>query len=155
MRALLLLLLTVATFLAAGASAQPRTAVRSAPDRTPEAAFRTEDLAAHLRFLASDELMGRRPGTAGAAAAARYIAEQFRRAGARPAPGTQDYYQSVPLGTVTPPRAAVLLLGPDTLRLGTGLLVFTGGPVDVNTRAAYVGYGACQGRASARPRAGA
>ncbi|HYE58402.1 MAG TPA: M28 family peptidase, partial [Rhodothermales bacterium] len=130
-------LLAALTLAALPVLAQPRTA-----DRTPEAAFRTEDLTAHLRFLASDELMGRRPGTPGAAAAARYIAEQFRRVGARPAPGTDDYYQIVPLGTVTPPRRASLLLGPDTLRLGTDLLVFAGNALDFDGEAVYVGYGA-------------
>lgn len=54
-------------------------------------------LAAELRFLASDELRGRKAGTPWNDVAARYIAEQFRAAGLEPAPGTDDFYQSVPL----------------------------------------------------------
>jgi hypothetical protein len=42
-----------------------------------------ERLRAHISYLASDELEGRRTGTAGADAAARYIAKEFGRAGLR------------------------------------------------------------------------
>ena len=47
---------------------------------------------ADMRLLASDELMGRRAGTPWDAVAARYIAEQFRAAGAAPVTGA-DYFQ--------------------------------------------------------------
>lgn len=47
----------------------------------------------HLRFLASDELMGRKPGTYGADIAARYIAEQFRAAKLKTLPDSSDYFQ--------------------------------------------------------------
>ncbi|MGB3544808.1 M28 family peptidase, partial [Rubrivirga sp.] len=55
-------------------------------------------LAATVRFLASDEMLGRRAGTPEAEIAARYIAEQFRAAGVQPVPGAEDgYFQVVPL----------------------------------------------------------
>src|SRR5262245_16720077 len=46
---------------------------KPAAQETPDAAF----LKKHVTYLASDELEGRRPGTAGGNKAAEYIAEQF------------------------------------------------------------------------------
>lgn len=43
-----------------------------------------ERLRAHVTYLASDQLEGRRTGTPGAEAAARYVADQFQRLGLRP-----------------------------------------------------------------------
>ncbi len=106
----------------------------------------TAEVEAHLRFLASDELMGRRPGTPGAAAAARYIAEQFRLAGAAPAPGTDDYYQAVPMARLTPPTGATLAFvradgAADTLRQGADLIVLGGPAVRAYGDVVYVGSG--------------
>ena len=135
-----------ATQAAAGVAARPVRA-DATPEATPEASVTTAEVTAHLRFLASDELMGRRPGTPGAAAAARYIAEQFRLAGAAPAPGTDDYYQVVPMARLTPPTGATLAFvragggGADTLRQGADLIVLSGGPARVYGDAVYVGTG--------------
>ncbi|GBC77283.1 Aminopeptidase YwaD [bacterium HR08] len=48
------------------------------------AAITAEEIRAHVRFLASDDLRGRAAGTEGADRAARYIAEAFRRYGLKP-----------------------------------------------------------------------
>ncbi len=53
---------------------------KSAQVNFPEDELTVSEVESHLRFLASDELMGRKPGTYGADIAARYIAEQFRAA---------------------------------------------------------------------------
>jgi len=54
----------------------------------------------HISYLASDELEGRRTGTAGANEAARYIAAEFARLGLRPASrnasGQSRYFQNFP-----------------------------------------------------------
>ena len=71
----------LALALTASASAQQRASV-DAPD--------VERLRAHVAYLASDKLEGRRVGSAGADAAARYIAEEFARVGLRPAFGNQQ-----------------------------------------------------------------
>ena len=49
-----------------------------------EAAITAEEIRAHVRFLASDDLRGRAAGTEGADRAARYIAEAFRTYGLKP-----------------------------------------------------------------------
>jgi len=54
-------------------------------------------LMAHLRFLASDELRGRRTGTCDAKIAARYIAEQYRSYGMLAFNESLDFFQSVTL----------------------------------------------------------
>lgn len=51
----------------------------------------TEAITRHIRFLASDELQGRRSGTEGCVKAGEYIANEFKRLGLKPF-GT-DYYQ--------------------------------------------------------------
>ncbi|MBN1982046.1 MAG: M28 family peptidase, partial [Chitinivibrionales bacterium] len=63
----------------------------------PEDELALSEVESHLRFIASDELMGRKPGTYGADIAARYIAEQFRTAGLRAFSGAPDYFQVVHL----------------------------------------------------------
>src|SRR6058998_2681131 len=55
------------------ALAQQKTSDLSVPD--------VERLRAHITYLASDKLEGRRTGTPGALEAARYVAEEFRRLG--------------------------------------------------------------------------
>jgi hypothetical protein len=54
-------------------------------------------LEAHVRFLASDLLRGREPGTAGYDIAAAYVASQFRQIGLQPAGEHDGYFQQVPL----------------------------------------------------------
>jgi len=51
------------------------------------------ELMAHLRFLASDELKGRKVGTPETKIAARYIAEQFRAAGLQNFKSTNNFLQ--------------------------------------------------------------
>jgi hypothetical protein len=52
---------------------------------------------ADVTYLADDAREGRAPGTNGIEASAEYIAEQFRKAGLKPAPGLEGYFQSFEL----------------------------------------------------------
>jgi len=52
---------------------------QQAPSTAPSIAPDVEALKKHVGYLASDELEGRRPGTAGADKAADYLAEEFHR----------------------------------------------------------------------------
>ena len=54
---------------------------------TPEA------ILSHIRYLASDELEGRMPGTPGADKAAEYISLQFKKAGLKPLGDDHTYFQ--------------------------------------------------------------
>ncbi|WP_309709577.1 M28 family peptidase [Armatimonas sp.] len=78
--------LSLALTLALGSLAAPQT-------------FSPDSVKGHVTYLASDKLAGRGSGTRGNEAAAKYIAEQFKKAGLKPA-GTKGYLQpfSFPAG---------------------------------------------------------
>lgn len=46
-----------------------------------------------ISILAADDMMGRKAGTEGEKKAAAFIAKEFGKAGLKPVPGLQDYYQ--------------------------------------------------------------
>ena len=69
-------LLLAFALVSSAALAQQKTSDRSVPD--------VEQLRAHINYLASDKLEGRRTGTPGAEEAARYIEKEFRAAGLSP-----------------------------------------------------------------------
>jgi hypothetical protein len=60
----------------------------------------TELLRRSIEYLASDQMEGRGPGTAGIDAAANYIASYFKGLGLAPPPGQKSYFQSFPYITV-------------------------------------------------------
>ena len=57
-------------------------------------------IAAQMRFLASDLMEGREPGTRGGYLAEQYMATQFALAGLKPAGNKGTYFQKVPLVSV-------------------------------------------------------
>jgi len=67
-------------------------------------------IAHDTEFLASDEMQGRGPGTAGETLATDYIADQFKLAGAAPA-GGDGYFQQVPLVSIEPSPSSTLSWG--------------------------------------------
>jgi Zn-dependent M28 family amino/carboxypeptidase len=64
-------------------------------------AFRAEAIRAHVKFLSSDLLEGRGPGTRGDALTTAYLASQFEAAGLAPAGDNGTYFQRVSLLGVT------------------------------------------------------
>ena len=75
--------------------------------------FDPERAMEHIRYLASDELGGRQPGTLGGRAAGEYIADQFAACGLQPAGIEHTYYQTftVPYGQFTS-RPVLEIRGP-------------------------------------------
>lgn len=59
--------------------------------------FTPEAYRAHVRYLASDELTGRLPGTPGGRAGGDYIARQFKELGLKPAGVSGSYFQPFPV----------------------------------------------------------
>lgn len=59
---------------------------------------RTDRLQAHVKFLASETLEGRAPGTKGNVLAAEYIRDQFKKIGLKPY-GKQEYFQKFSIVT--------------------------------------------------------
>lgn len=114
----------------------------------PEFSITRAEVEAHIRFLASDELEGRRTGEKGNWTAARYIAEQFRLLGLNPAVETdnqRDYFQRIGFEKVKAATSATMIIGKDTLRLGKELAIMAGGPTNVSGEVIYVGYGLTDG----------
>jgi Zn-dependent M28 family amino/carboxypeptidase len=105
---------------------------------------------AHVRFLSSDLLEGRGPGTRGDRLAADYIATQFALAGLKPAGDNGTYYQRVPLMAVhtvedkTNFKFVPQSGQPVDLTYGTDIVSKdqTGEPTaDINAPIVFVGYG--------------
>lgn len=113
----------------------------SALAQSPEHQAPQYEVEAHLRFLASDELQGRRTGDPGNYIAARYIAENFRAFGAQPLPGADGYYQQFPLETVTPPQSSALKIGKSTYEHRKDYLMMAGNALTAKTTGVFAGHG--------------
>jgi len=96
---------------------------------------------APLRFLASDELMGRGTLRPEINIAARYISEQFRALGLKEVPGISDYFQPFDIKMVTPSSMGLLSVSTTTYKLGDMLLELKGGDLAIDAPIVYLGYG--------------
>jgi Zn-dependent M28 family amino/carboxypeptidase len=127
-------------------------AIAGVPTAAREAAASIDPakIGAHVRYLASDLLEGRGPGTRGGQLAAEYIASQFALAGARPAGENGTYFQNVPLMAVHTEvdKTSFTLVpasgAPIRLKYGDDYLTKdqTGAPTaDIDAPIVFVGYG--------------
>jgi len=92
--------------------------------QTLEQQIQLEEVESHVRFLAADELKGRKTGEMGNWVAARYIAEQFRKFGVSSPMGlAREYMQEIPFVDVTPATEATLEIGNHKIDLSEGLIV--------------------------------
>lgn len=140
---------TAFAFVAAGTpgmAQQQKPAKRVVPTVTltpalPEAQLTKAELENHLRFIASDELQGRRTGSPGNMVAARYIAEQFRQMGLKPAAENNSYYQQVALQRTQATTSGTIRFGADSLQVGKQFVVVSGGAMSQTAESVYVGYG--------------
>lgn len=106
-----------------------------------DATITQEEAVSHFRYLAADELMGRDPARPEIDVAARYIAEQFRRYGAKPLPGANEFFQPVPFRYSAPPVTGELQVGSTSLSHGEDMLVLDGPDVSGTYELVVVGYG--------------
>lgn len=102
-----------------------------------EESLSKEELSQHLRYLASDELMGRAAGTPGADQAARYIAEQFQKAGLKTLPGFDNYLQRIPFRHTGRVEAGTLVVGGKTYKQGENLLILEGPALEQTVPAVF------------------
>jgi hypothetical protein len=110
--------------------------------KTPEYSFLQADAEAHIRFLASDEMLGRRTGEVTNNVAARYIAEQFRKLGVKTANGQADYLQKVPLEYSKGSKSGEIYAGKDTLKSGKDFVMLSGKAAKLqDVLVVFVGYG--------------
>ena len=101
---------------------------------------------AHVQVLAADNMEGRETGSEGYRRAARYVVEQFERAGLKPA-GANGYYQTVPLRALRADKSAVTLVSGDVLiflRMNRQITITPrlGLPAEVKAGLVFAGYAA-------------
>ena len=108
----------------------------------PELDIQQSEIEGHLRFLASDAMMGRRTGEAGNNIAANYIVQYLKTYGVQMVDGADGYYQPVGFEALKPPNKGSLTLGKTTYTQGENLLILTGKPLNIKkAQAVYAGFG--------------
>lgn len=107
----------------------------------PEYSLDKAELEAHLRFLAADELQGRRTGEQSNRVAARYIAEQLRRYGATPVPGQSTYFQDIYFDKTSAGGKGQLKTDSGELAFETDWILLAGEKTHIEAPVVYAGYG--------------
>jgi Peptidase family M28 len=103
--------------------------------------FTKQELEANLKYIASDELEGRRTASKGEQLAAAFIAKELSSYGVKPAPGQADFYQKIPFVNIQPPKEAKLMIGESTFEIGDNLLIINGVDIDQDAEVVYAGHG--------------
>lgn len=110
--------------------------------------FSAGNISEHLTYLASDLLMGRGVGRTGELLAAKYIANEFEKAGLKPLGSNNEFFQFIPLHGSTPQQKTelnilysnydlTLVLNEDYVLFTTGEQTFLSGEFPI----VFVGYG--------------
>ncbi len=89
----------------------------------PEDRITEAEVTAHMRFLASDLLAGRRTGSPGIDIAAQYLSSFYASYGLQPAPGMDSYFQAVPYEETTPPPSGAISFDDKVFVQGEDLLL--------------------------------
>lgn len=114
----------------------------------PPSNITTQEIDAHLRFLSSDLLEGRAPGTRGGRLAAAYIASQLELFGLKPGAADSTYFQKVPIDIVKSDPASISVKATGkanaTLVSPTDVVVWAGSPAPSSSakgELVFAGYG--------------
>jgi hypothetical protein len=100
--------------------------------KLPESKIPAIETETHLRFLASDELMGRKTGEQGNLVASRYITEQFRLLGLKSAVTDGSYLQPVPFTVSKPVTEGSVVAGGEMLKIMEDFAVVGGKAADMH-----------------------
>ena len=103
---------------------------------------------APLRFLASDELMGRSTTRPEIHIAARYISEQFRSFGLKEVAGTDNYFQNFEIKMISPSTGGSLTIGNKMYHIGDDLLQTRGSGLQLTAPVVFAGFGSSSDLAS-------
>jgi hypothetical protein len=94
-----------------------------------------------LRFLASDELMGRGTTRQEIHTAARYISEEFRSLGLKQPDGTADYFQPFEIKLLRRSTDGSMTVNGITFTMGKDLVQLKGMNFKHSSEVVYLGYG--------------
>lgn len=103
--------------------------------------FEKATVEAQLRYIASDELAGRRTGSQGGQLAADYIANEFQRYGIKQLPSLSGFFQLVPFENILPATTGALTIGGQQFLLNENLLALKGGAVNLKSKAVFANFG--------------
>lgn len=108
-------------------------------EKLPEDHISQAEIEAHLRFLAADELKGRKTGEMGNNIAAAYIAAQLRSFGVKEVEGAENYYQKIPFETYT--ANGSFTWEEQSLKHGGDMVIMAGEGQTIEAQAVFVDYG--------------
>ncbi|MBI1227219.1 MAG: M28 family peptidase [Bacteroidetes bacterium] len=103
--------------------------------------FTKDEVETNLKYIASDELGGRRTGSIGEQMAADFITKELLEYGVKPAPGQQNLIQKVPFTNSKPPKSASLSIENTNFKSGDKLMIISGKNIDTKTEIVFAGYG--------------
>ena len=106
-----------------------------------EKKFNREEAISHFTYLASDELKGRDPIRPEIEMAAKYIASEFEKYGAKQLPGASGYFQIIPFMMSTPPKTGEIVISGEAFTQGETLLVLSGNDLEGTYELVDVGFG--------------
>jgi hypothetical protein len=109
-----------------------------------EKRFATKDAIAQFTYLASDALMGRDPIRPEMTLAYTFIAQELEKAGAKPLPGGNGYYQDIPFNLSSPPTKGSVQLGNFSFSQGQNLLVLDGNSFSGTYEVVEIGFGSVE-----------
>lgn len=109
-----------------------------------EAQFSAQEAIAQFTYLSSDALMGRDPIRAEMKLAYTYIAQELKKAGAKPLPGANGYYQDIPFTLSSPPSRGSVKMGDFTFSQGQNLLVLDGNSFSGTVEVVDLGFGSAE-----------
>lgn len=117
------------------------TTAQSTTTQLPEFDIEKAQVESQLRFLAADELKGRRTGSEGNNIAARYIAAQLQSLGYASPEGADHYFQKIPFIAKRPPQTGLLKIGDLSFTQGENLIMLEGVEKTLETTAIFAGHG--------------
>lgn len=109
-----------------------------------EKRFGSKDAISQFTYLASDALMGRDPIRPEMKMAYTFIAQELEKAGAKPLPGGNGYYQDIPFNLSSPPTKGSVQLENFSFSQGQNLLVLEGSSFSGNYEVVEVGFGSAE-----------
>lgn len=96
---------------------------------------------APLHFLAADELMGRGTHRPEIKVAAKFISDEFRKAGLKEFEGLKSYYQHFDIKFITAPQNGTLTINSNEYQLEKDFFQIRGTATSLNAAAVFAGFG--------------
>ena len=109
-----------------------------------EKRFASKDAISQFTYLASDALMGRDPIRPEMKLAYTFIAQELEKAGAKPLPGANGFFQDIPFNLSSPPTKGSVQLGNFSFSQGQNLLVLEGNSFSGTYEVVEIGFGSVE-----------